>query len=120
MGTESPEERVRLDALAEELKGRQLTPEEQETAKKWWGQGVDEIKEGAESIRRQLREEDYKLLPLAYIAKHYFNKSRVWLYQRINGYPVRGKVYTLSDSEKAIFNNAVQEISKKIGSVRIA
>lgn len=72
------------------------------------------------SVRKQIADEDYKLLPLSYIAEHYFGKTRAWLYQRINGQPVRGRVYTLNEEQKTIFNNALQEIAKRIGSYRIA
>lgn len=72
------------------------------------------------SVRKQIADEDYKLLPLSYIAEHYFGKTRAWLYQRINGQPVRGRVYTLNEEQKTIFNNALQDIAKRIGSYRIA
>lgn len=72
------------------------------------------------SVRKQIADEDYKLLPLSYIAEHYFGKTRAWLYQRINGQPVRGRIYTLNEEQKTIFNNALQDIAKRIGSYRIA
>ena len=83
------------------------------------------LKEGMEgdyeavALRKQIHGEDYNLLPMSYIAKHYFKKSAAWLCQRINGTPVRGKVYTLNDEQKKIFNHAVEEIGKRIGSLRL-
>ena len=68
------------------------------------------------SIRRQIGSK-YEILPISYIARHYFGKSAAWLHQRINGYPVRGKVYTLSPEQKEIFNAACRDISQKIGSL---
>ena len=59
------------------------------------------IKNVIEEIRDSL-----DILPLSYIAKHYFGKSASWLYQRINGNKVRGKVYTLNKEEIEIFNKA--------------
>lgn len=61
-----------------------------------------------------------EVLPLSYIATHYFNKSRSWLYQKLNGYNVNGKPACFSEKEKEIFNFAVQDLSKKIGSVAIS
>ncbi len=61
-----------------------------------------------------------EVLPLSYIATHYFNKSRSWLYQKLNGYNVNGKPACFSEEEKEIFNFAVQDLSKKIGSVAIS
>ena len=57
---------------------------------------------------------------MSYIAKHYFGKSASWLYQRINGNKVDGRVYTLNAEQKATFNRALQEIAKRISSFSIA
>lgn len=72
------------------------------------------------SIRQELDGDSYSLLPLSYIARRYFGKSAAWLQQRVNGYKVRGKVYTLNDEQKKIFNDAVQDIAKRIGSIHFA
>lgn len=56
----------------------------------------------------------------SYIARQYFGKSAAWLQQRIYGYKVRGKVYTLSKKDIETFNFALQDISKKIGSLSIS
>lgn len=71
------------------------------------------------TMRQQIGD-TYELLPISYIARHYFGKSASWLHQRINGYPVRGKVYSLNDEQKKIFNNACQDIAKQIGSIHYA
>ena len=85
MGTGNPEERERLDALMAELNDRKLTEEEKAFAQAWWNSGVEEIKQDITALRQQIEEDDYKLIPMSYIAKHYFGKSASWLYQRING-----------------------------------
>ncbi len=69
-------------------------------------------------VREQLGD-IVEVLPLSYIAKHYFKKSRSWLYQKINGYNVNGKPACFSEEERKIFNFAIQDISKKIGSVAV-
>ena len=79
---------------------------------------VEELKQ--ESLREQMSEEIYRMLPLSIIAKKYFGKSAAWLSQRINGTKVRGQVYTLTDEQKAVFNRATREIGEKIGSFRLA
>lgn len=71
------------------------------------------------TIRQQLGDK-YEILPISYIARHYFGKSASWLHQRINGYEVRGKVYTLNEEQKKIFNDACQDIAKQIGSIHYA
>jgi len=78
----------------------------------------EEIKQVA--LREQISDKAYKLIPWSYIAKNYFGKSVSWLTQRVNGYPVRGKVYTLTDDQKDTLNRALSEIGTFIGSYRIA
>jgi len=58
-----------------------------------------------------------EIIPISYIAKNYFKKSKEWLYQRINGNIVNGKPARFSEKEIEIFNFALQDISKKIGSI---
>ena len=120
MGTDNPAERERLDALTAELNARQLTDEEKAMAQAWWNGGVDEIKQDIAALRSQIEEEDYKLIPISYIAKKYFGKSASWLYQRINGNKVGGRSYTLNAEQKATFNAALQDIADRIRSFSIA
>jgi len=70
------------------------------------------------SIKIQLYKNE-EILPLSYIARTYFKKTKSWLYQRINGNIVNGKTITFNDIEKETFNNALQDISKRIGSINI-
>lgn len=79
---------------------------------------VEDIKQQA--LRSQFNDKAYKLIPWSYIAKEYFGKSVSWLTQRINGYSVRGKVYSLNEEQKATLNQALQDIGKYIGSFRVA
>jgi len=59
------------------------------------------------------------IIPVSYIAKNYFNKDRNWLYQKINGNIKNGKPAKLSEEEIKIFNFALSDISRKIGSFAI-
>lgn len=93
---------------------------DREEAKTFIGQKMEQIKDNVEVLRKQIETEDYKLLPLRYIAEVYFGKSAAWLSQRLNGSEVRGHVYTLSTEQKDIFNQAVQEIGKRISSLQLA
>ncbi len=81
---------------------------------------IEELGETLENIalRRQIGEV-MEILPISYIARHYFNKSASWLSQRLNGNKVRGYSYTLKSEEIDIFNNALQDLARRIGSVRI-
>ena len=120
MGTNNPAERERLDMLTAELNARQLTDEEKAMAQAWWNGGVDEMEQDIATLRSQIEEEDYKLIPISYIAKKYFGKSASWLYQRINGNKVGGRQYTLNAEQKATFNAALQDIAARIRSFSIA
>ena len=57
------------------------------------------------------------IVSYSYIAKNYFHKSNEWLYQRIRGYNVNGKEAKFSKEELDTLNFAMQDISRKIGSV---
>ena len=72
----------------------------------------------AKGIRYQLGEIS-EILSLSYIARNYFNKSRQWLNQRINGGIVNGKPAKFTDEQLAIFNLALRDINSTIGSVNI-
>jgi hypothetical protein len=72
-------------------------------------------------VEEHLRVEDMKnILPMAYIAREYFNRTRGWLYQRLNGNAVNGKPAKFTPEEREMFNVALQDLSKKIGSLRLS
>jgi len=81
---------------------------------------TEELIRKAESIlvSQQLKEIS-EIVSMSYIAKEYFNKNRTWLYQKINGNLKNGKQVKFTDSEIQTFNYALQDISKKIGSLTI-
>ena len=51
-----------------------------------------------------------EVVNLAYIARHYFGKTRQWLYQRLKGQLVNGKPATFTEAEEATFIKALHEI----------
>lgn len=81
---------------------------------------VAEAEAAVGALRAEMDADKYRMLPLSVIAKDYFGKSAAWLSQRLNGTPVRGRVYTLNAEQKDIFNMAVQDIARKIGSLHLA
>lgn len=93
---------------------------DREEAKAFISQKMEQLQSEVLTLREQLAEDDYKLLPLRYIAQKYFGKSAAWLSQRLNGSEVRGHVYTLNAEQKSIFNRAVQEIGQRISSLQLA
>lgn len=119
MAKDDPKSEARRNEIATWLKENHST-EVENAFFEFMEDGLTDIQTEIDDIRHQISDEDYKLLPLSYIAKHYFGKSHAWLSQRINGTKVRGKVYTLSEEQKATFNAAMQDLSKKFGSFHIA
>lgn len=93
---------------------------DREEAKAFISQKMEQFQSEVLTLREQLAEEDYKLLPLRYIAQEYFGKSAAWLSQRLNGSEVRGHIYTLNSEQKDIFNRAVKEIGQRISSLQLA
>lgn len=123
IGETDPQKRKRFHEVVARLKELNGT-EVQERMKPVIERQLKKAREEYEEIqtdvlRSQMDENTYKLIPWKYIAEEYFGKSAAWLSQRINGTPVRGKVYTLNDEQKTILNRALAEIGKFIGSYRI-
>lgn len=113
---------------AREIRAKYNSPKEREFIIKYMNGELDSIEneikiadaklERMLSIKAQVKEIS-EIVSLKYIAKNYFGKSASWLSQRINGSPVRGKIYCLKDSELDILNSAIQDIGKKLGSLSI-
>lgn len=55
-----------------------------------------------------------EVVNLAYIARHYFGKTRQWLYQRLKGQLVNGKPASFTDKEEATFIKALHDIGLKL------
>lgn len=70
------------------------------------------------SIKMKM-EQVSEIISLSYIARTYFNKSRHWLYHRINNSVINGKVQQFKEDELKTLNYALADISKKIGSLSI-
>ena len=54
------------------------------------------------------------IISVAYIAQHYFGKTRHWLYHRLNGSVINGKPAQLTSDEKIRLKEALQDISSII------
>lgn len=110
------------------------TPEEQADHKKRFGefvkslgpvdgkafvqaflQGAKEAQEKLASIEKAIQikkdlEAINEFTSMSYIAKHYFGKTRHWLYQRVNGSLVNGKAVSLTDEEKQKLVSALKDL----------
>jgi hypothetical protein len=70
------------------------------------------------SLKKKLKNIS-EIVSLSYVAREYFNKTRHWLYQRINGNIVNGKVCSFTDDELKQLQFALKDISKKIGATSV-
>lgn len=55
-----------------------------------------------------------EVINLAYIARHYFGKTRQWLYQRLKGQLINGKPAAFTPAEEATFLRALNEIGVQL------
>lgn len=116
-----------LDKALVAIRNKYTSPEERCAIAEYMDSRLDDIEahldaleEAADALtaKEQLGEL-YDIIPLAYIAEKYFKRSRSWLYQRLNGYKVNGKVCSFNADEKATFNLAIRELTEKIGSAQL-
>ncbi len=70
-------------------------------------------------IKEQLSEVS-QYVSMSYIAKNYFNKTKSWLSQRINGHEVNGKPSQFTEEEINILNAAFADLSKKLGAFSVS
>ena len=70
------------------------------------------------SVKARLNEV-LPILPLSYIAERYFQKSKSWFYQRLNGNIVNGSPAQFTQEEIKTLNFALQDLSKKLGSISL-
>lgn len=101
-----PEKKAEFKARIQQMIASQ-TPQEAMATLKAIDNRVSEIEEGIELG------EIADMASMSYIAKKYFNKSRTWLYQRINGNVVNGKPAKFTKEEKETFAKALQDMSRK-------
>jgi len=86
-----------------------------------------ELKESGERIDAFIEESTVKMqlgkvsqiISLSYISRRYFNRTRTWMYQKVNGCYVNGKQVKFTHEEISTLNSALQDISKEIGSTVI-
>lgn len=56
-------------------------------------------------------------ISMSYIAKHYFGKTKTWLYQRLNGNKVNGKEARFTESEARKLQDALHDLGSRLSSI---
>lgn len=100
------------------------TEADSEAIADWLLNGYRELDAETEELNRAIAlqekiKEMKEIVPISYIARKYFGKSTAWLQQRIYGYKVRGRVYTLNEQDRQVFDNAIRDICNKLSSLSI-
>ena len=112
-----------LKDLAKEIKDSCSTVAEELQIEDFVAKGIAKLTTDveelhSEALKLQLGEVS-DMVNLSYIAKTYFKKSRAWLSQRINGNTVNGKTCKFTDEELATLNNALHDMSIRIGGLTL-
>ncbi len=121
LGSNDPKERARMEEIAYYIRDNFTTPEDKETLNTFFDAGITELENDIKelTLKEQLADIS-EMVSLSYIAKKYFNKSRGWLYQRINGNIVRNKPAKFTDAELSTLQFALKDIGNKLNSIALS
>ena len=110
-------------ALAADIKRQYATTEDIKAVEEFVAARLPklsgEINDLYEGVIRQQLSEISAMINLSYIARHYFNKSRAWISQRVNGNTVNGKACRFTPAELDTFNNALRDMAARLSNVTI-
>ncbi len=113
--TATDEEKKQIDAETQAL--------QEEDLEAWQDAMLKCMKETNKELSNILvREQLNEILPyisISTIAKNYFGKSKAWFYQRMNGNIVNGKPAQFTAEEIEKLNFALQDLSKKLSSIKV-
>lgn len=114
---ETDEERMAFKSQMDSFLASKTEEEKAELSKAFL-EGANEACESADKVFNEvLREylnDIYDTISWAYVAKKYFNKSRSWLCQRLNGIRVGNKTVQFTEAEKKILIDALQDIGTNL------
>ena len=101
------------------------TEEEQKEIRSFISSKLKELTEYTNSVINEIGikvqlMEVAQIVSMSYIATNYFQKTRQWLYKKINGSLVNGKPAKFTNEEIKTLNYALKDISSKIGSIAIS
>lgn len=120
LGTDSPEFYDKVKDIAERYKSEEDKKSIAEFISGRLSKADKEIDKMEENTIKLQMQEVSNVISLSYLAKRYFNKSRSWLYQRMNGNVVNGKPARFTEEELETLNKALKDISEKLGSLSIS
>lgn len=106
------------DAMMAEAFALAETPEERSEAGAYLATVIGKRKRPDIDVREILGD-GAEAINLSYIAKHYFNKDRTWLYQRMNHALVNGKPAAFSEAELKRLSDSFEELSNKFHQISV-
>ncbi|MCM1452794.1 MAG: DUF5053 domain-containing protein [Clostridium sp.] len=112
-----------LLVLAAEIKNACATHEEEKLIEEFVGSRLPKLSSDIDQLHNEVTKfqlgEISDMINLSYIAKRYFNKSRAWLSQRVNGNIVNGRPCRFTPSELNTFNAALRDMSMRLAAVAV-
>lgn len=114
----------RFDALLQEIKGLYTSKQDKKDLEAFFVNSCNQVECDIAKVKERIKIKDQlkeisEIISLSYIAKKYFNKTRTWIYQRINENTVHGKPVRFTDEELDTLRFAIKDISNKLGSLVI-
>ena len=119
IGATDTENRQKFETLFAEIASKYTSEEDKLIIKQFVQDGINECANDIKEVKEKIELKEQLIVSLSYIAKKYFNKSRTWLYQRINGNLVHNKPAQFTNNELDILKFAIKDISNKLGSLSI-
>lgn len=121
IGSDDPSDRAKFEEIFLVVKENFSSTEDQKLISDFIDRGIAELTNdiGELTIKAQLAEVS-EIVSLSYIAKKYFNKSRSWIYQRINGNTVHNKPVRFTDTELLTLQSALKDISNRLNSITLS
>jgi hypothetical protein len=114
----------KAESYLKELAEKYNSPEDNKLFTQFASELMDDISSDMDHLEADIK--DYTLkqqlgelsdaINFAYVARHYFGKSKAWLYQRMKGNIVNGKHAQFTPEEREIFNNALKDLGEKLES----
>lgn len=114
----------RFDTLLQEIKNQYTSKQDKKDIEMFFIHSCNQVENDIVKIKEEIKikeqlKEISEIISLSYIAKKYFNKTRTWIYQRINENTVHGKTVKFTDEELDTLRFAIKDISNKLGSLVI-
>lgn len=114
--SKTPEGQAESDRLLNEAMALTVTPEEKQEAGQYLTKAMCRRRRPDINAKKMM-EELIPALSLSYIAEHYFDKSKPWLYQRINNSVVNGKPVSFTQDELKKLADSLGDLSNRLSAL---